>query len=380
MPTVHLRQRTLKGEVKGFYLDYYVNGRRYYETLDIKIRPEYDKKTKKLLNDKATSILYSKRSELLVNKHPEIFRQELEKGRGNFFILFDEMKKLRKETSPNTYGVWHNCQKLLEKFHGSKELEYRHVNLNFCQRFLAFLRKYKHPDRGTFANSTILTYYRKFQSVVKQGHKMGLIKEDYSSMVKHPPKDKRDEIQRDTLTIDEIKAIKETSFFNTEIKNAFLFACFTGLRVSDLRGLQWKNISLLSGKEGNTQAVYLVEIQQKKTKKRVVIPFTQATFDLIGKVRGLDDDNIFVISDHSGSASRTIRRLMNAVVDCDSLKRKKITFHSARHTFATLCVNTFDDIYATQRLMGHSDQKSTMGYAKKEVSSLVKAIKQLPSI
>ena len=116
MPTVHLRERILKEEVKGFYLDYYVNGRRYYETLDIKIRPEYDKKTKKALEDKATSILYSKRSELLVNKHPEIFRQELEKGRGNFFILFDEMTELRKETSPNTYGVWHNCQKLLMNF------------------------------------------------------------------------------------------------------------------------------------------------------------------------------------------------------------------------------------------------------------------------
>ena len=124
------------------------------------------------------------------------------------------MKELRKETSPNTYGVWKNCEKLLEKYHGSKEVEFRHVNLNFCQSFLAFLRKYKHPDKGAFANSTILTYYRKFQSVVKQGHKMGLIKEDYSSMVKHPPRDRRDEIKRDTLTINEIRAIKNACYAN----------------------------------------------------------------------------------------------------------------------------------------------------------------------
>lgn len=379
MPNVHLRERKLKDGVVGFYLDYYVSGTRYYETLDIKIRPEYDKKTQKALRNKAESILLSKRSAILVNQHPEVFKRDLERGRGNFFILFEEMKELRKQTSPNTYSVWDNVEKLLEKFHGSKQLEYRHVNLNFCQRFLAFLRKYKHPTKGMFANSSILTYYRKFQSVVKEAHKMGLIREDYSSMVKRPPKDKRDEITRDTLNINEIKAIKETPFFNPDIKNAFLFACFTGLRVSDLRRLTWNDISLINGSEGDKDAIYIIELQQKKTKKPVVIPFTQDTFDLIGKKRGLDEDNVFTIPDTSGSASRTVRRLLERV-DCDSLKKKKITFHSARHTFATLCVNSFGDMYATQRLMGHRSSKSTEGYAQKEVSSLVKAIKQLPSL
>jgi integrase len=378
MPSVHLRERKLKDGVIGFYLDFYVGGSRYYETLDIKIRPEYDKEVKKALRDKATSILYSKRSDILVNKHPEVFKKELQKGRGNFFILFEKMREKRMETSPNTHGVWLNTEKLLEKFHGSRELQYRHVTLNFCQKFLAFLRKYKHPTKGNFANSTILTYYRKFQSAVKEGHKMGLIKEDYSSMIKHPPKDKRDEITRDTLTIEEIRAIKETPFYNPEIKNAFLFACFTGLRVSDLRGLLWKNISQINA-EDKSSPIYIVELHQKKTKKPVVIPFTQETFDLIGKQRGLDDDNVFTIPDQSGSASRTIRRLIKRV-ESPSLKRKKITFHSARHTFGTMCVNSFGDLYTTQRLMGHSDHKSTIGYAQKELSSLINAIGELPKI
>lgn len=379
MPTVHLRERKLKDGVIGFYLDFYVGGSRYYETLDIKIRPEYDKDVKKALRDKATSILYSKRSDILVNKHPEVFKKELQKGRGNFFILFEKMREKRIETSPNTHGVWLNTEKLLEKFHGSRDLQYRHVNLNFCQKFLAFLRKYKHPTKGGFANSTILTYYRKFQSVVKEAHKMGLINEDYSSMIKHPPRDKRDEIQRDTLSMDEIKAIRQTPFFNTEIKNSFLFGCFTGLRLSDLRNLKWKNISLFQGSESDTDAIYIIELHQKKTKKPVVIPFTQATFNLIGKQRGMDDDNVFIISHHNGSASRTLSKLLK-VVNSDSLHRKKITFHSARHTFGTMCVNTFGDLYTTQRLMGHSDHKSTIGYAQKEVSSLVSAIQSLPKL
>lgn len=75
IPTVHLRERKLKDGVIGFYLDFYVGGSRYYETLDIKIRPEYAKDVKKTLRDKATSILYSKRSDILVKKHPEVFKK-----------------------------------------------------------------------------------------------------------------------------------------------------------------------------------------------------------------------------------------------------------------------------------------------------------------
>ncbi|MCH7514548.1 MAG: hypothetical protein IH947_11490, partial [Bacteroidetes bacterium] len=87
--SVNLRERKLKNNVIGFYLDYYVNRKRYYESLDIKIDHTYSKDIKKALRNKANAILYSKKSDMLMNKHPDIFQNELNKGKGNFFILFD---------------------------------------------------------------------------------------------------------------------------------------------------------------------------------------------------------------------------------------------------------------------------------------------------
>ena len=379
MPNVHLRKRILKDGIIGYYLDYYVSGKRYYQTLEIKVDPKYPKKTQKILENKATTILYQKRAEILSNLHPELIEHELVGGKGNFFILFEEMKNKRKATSENTYGVWENCEKRLLEFNGSGTVQYRHVTKTFCQDFLSYLRKYSGVTEGVIKESTVFTYYKKFQSVVMEAHKMGLIKEDYSSMVKNKPKDRRDEKIRAVLTIDEIRAIARTPFFNLDVKNAFLFCCFTGLRLSDIGKLTWGDIQTYSGNAGGPETIYVMEIKQKKTKKPVIIPFTQQTFDLIGKKRGKAEDLIFKLSKHSGSSSRTIGKLMKKV-DCPSLKRKEIVFHTSRHTFATLCVNSFRDIYATQRLMGHADQKSTIGYAQKEVGSLVESVMKLPSI
>ena len=82
MPNVHLRKRTLKDGIIGYYLDYYVSGKRYYQTLDIKIDPNYPKKTQKILENKATTILYQKRAEILSNLHPELIEHELVGGKG----------------------------------------------------------------------------------------------------------------------------------------------------------------------------------------------------------------------------------------------------------------------------------------------------------
>jgi hypothetical protein len=162
MPNVHLRKRELKDGIIGYYLDYYVSGKRYYETLDIKIDPNYPKRTQKLLENKATTILYQKKAEILNNLHPELVQDELAKGKWNFFMLFEEMKNRRKATSMNTFGVWENCEKRLLEFNGSDFVQYRHVTKTYCEDFLAYLRKYSGVTAGVIEESTVLTYYKKF--------------------------------------------------------------------------------------------------------------------------------------------------------------------------------------------------------------------------
>ena len=68
---------------------------------------------------------------------------------------------------------------------------------------------------------------------------------------------KREEIEREFLTESELKKLKETPLYHQEVKNAFLFACFTGLRLSDIKALEFEQINegYLSFRQKKTRGV-----------------------------------------------------------------------------------------------------------------------------
>ena len=59
---------------------------------------------------------------------------------------------------------------------------------------------------------------------------------------KYIDKPKREEKEMIFLTKDEVQEIIDVDFHNNEIKNVFLFGCYTGLKYSDIKGLKWTNI------------------------------------------------------------------------------------------------------------------------------------------
>ena len=72
------------------------------------------------------------------------------------------------------------------------------------------------------------------------------------------------ETERVYLTIDEVIKLYETDYTNLEIKRAFLFSCYTGLRLSDVKSLTWGQI-----REGK------LFFKQKKTKGMAYLPLNQ---------------------------------------------------------------------------------------------------------
>ncbi|HQM85477.1 MAG TPA: tyrosine-type recombinase/integrase [bacterium] len=59
---------------------------------------------------------------------------------------------------------------------------------------------------------------------------------------------------------------------------------------------------------------------------------------------------------------------------------KNVSFHTARHTFATLCISSGIDIYTTSKLLGHTDVKTTQQYAKLVDKKKDEAIDKLPEL
>ena len=174
--------------------------------------------------------------------------------------------------------------------------------------------------------------------------------------------------ERTYLTIEEVKIMAATKSRSPSIKKAFLFACYTGLRYSDLSKLTWKDIQ-----DGR------IHFRQKKTKGFEYIPLSQAAKDILytdigTNVIPMPETKIFNLP-YSSAACNTMKVwVRNANI------KKKITFHSSRHTFATLAITQGVDIYTVSKLLGHRDLKTTEVYAKIIDSKLNDAVNRLPSI
>jgi len=152
---------------------------------------------------------------------------------------------------------------------------------------------------------------------------------------------KKSSIERQFLTIDEIRKIEGLPA--SPVRDAFLFSCYTGLRWGDVKALQMSDI-----RDG-----YLY-YQMKKTGnfERMLIP--PPAFSLLH----YDDGLAFRLPGH-----RRMMKHLSAMIRAAGID-KHITFHCARHTFATLCLTLGIDIYTVSKLLGHADVRVTQMYAR----------------
>lgn len=168
-----------------------------------------------------------------------------------------------------------------------------------------------------------------------------------------------------TLTVEELRALAKVEA-RTELakdcKKAFLFACYTGLRVSDLATLRWGDITARSGKGG---IEHWIKKRQVKTGRLVEEPVSPYAWTLI-KTPFLPMPETFVFpilaaNKHRSSTGRYIKDFAKAAGIT-----KNIAWHTARRTFATLGLENGIDPFTLQRLMGHSKVTMTAAYAKSD--------------
>ncbi len=165
--------------------------------------------------------------------------------------------------------------------------------------------------------------------------------------------------EREYLTEDELRAMASIEGSHEGIKGAFLFSCYTGLRISDIKSLKWEHI------KGN-----MIVKTMQKTKNAIYLPLSeQAKRYLPAKV----DEYVFHLN--AASPSKTIQDW----ADRAGVK-KKVTFHVARHTFATLAISQGVDVYTVSELLGHTDIKTTQIYAKIVSSKKKTAMDSLPEL
>jgi integrase len=157
--------------------------------------------------------------------------------------------------------------------------------------------------------------------------------------------------KREYLTIEEVESLVNTPCQREDVRLPFLFACFCGLRVSDIRRLKWKNI-IHDGVKTR------VEVVQKKTGTTLCLPLNHHALEYLPKPIGAPDDYIFSVPD-----LHTVAKHLKHWGDAAGIT-KKMTMHVGRHTFATMTLTTGTDLYTTSRLLGHTNVETTQVYGK----------------
>ena len=170
---------------------------------------------------------------------------------------------------------------------------------------------------------------------------------------------KRVEGRHTHLTPEELLALERLTLHGAHVRwrktlDAFLFCCYAGLRYSDFTSLGTDNLAKVNGK------LWLV-YRSVKTGVPVRLPlyllFGGKALALIQKYSS-DLPGFFSLP-HNSNVNKTL-----ASVAALAGLRKRVTFHTARHTNATLLIYKGVNITTVQRLLGHKSVKTTQIYAK----------------
>ena len=171
-----------------------------------------------------------------------------------------------------------------------------------------------------------------------------------------------------TLTDNERKRLEKYLLSNQNLTNICILLClYTGLRIGELCGLQWKDIDFRRGcltvcktvqriSLGNGKTVISIDTPKTDSSARVVyIPLF--IIEMLKKFRQKPD--IFVLSNRATPTEpRTLQhKFKRTLAVC---KISDISFHALRHTYATMCVEKQFDIKTLSELLGHSDVKITL--------------------
>jgi site-specific recombinase XerD len=140
------------------------------------------------------------------------------------------------------------------------------------------------------------------------------------------------------------------------IRDFFVFSCYTGLAYIDLKTLKRREIECVD-------SLYWIKTKRQKTGVSTNVPLLEIPFNIINKYSDLnrlrDDDPVLPIP-----TNQRMNACLKELAVCCGIN-KELTFHIARHTFATTVTMTNGvPIESVSKMLGHSSIKSTQHYAK----------------
>ncbi len=293
-------------------------------------------------------------------------------------IFLDHNNKIKEligaEYAPGTYERYqtsfkHTKEFLLWKYNLS-DIEITKIDHAFIADYEFYLRSVR-----KCANNTAVKYIKNFSKIIKI-----CIANDW--LDKNPfvnYKSKVKEVERVYLSEEELQTIIEKEFVSerlTLVRDIFVFSCYTGLAYIDVKNLTKSHISI-----GIDGAKWIFTHRQKteSASKIPILPYTQMIIDKYEDHPQSSNSNrlLPILSNQKMNA------YLKEISDVCGIN-KELTFHIARHTFATTITLTNGvPIESVSKMLGHKNLRTTQHYAKvldRKVSDDMEQLKRILEI
>ena len=368
---IKLRVKYLANGNKSIYLYMYMNGKRKYEFLKLYIIPEYNK-SDRVRNSETLKLANAIKAQRIIELQNQSHGFKINKT--SHIKLTDYIQSVAEKKSENEVRktVLHAVVYHLRRYNPN-DIQLSRIDKDYILGFLDYLKtaKQTHTKKEKLLHvNTQVYYYKMLRYCLNYAVSEELISANPMNKIKNEEKPHKHRTEREYLTIDELRKLAQTPFYNGLLKKAFLFSCFCGLRHSDIIALTWGDIEM--DDDGNSR-LYII---QKKTKEAISLPLSQEAIKQLPKREDAKEDDI--IFKKLITLGRT-NEILPKWAEQAGIK-KHITFHTARHTHATMLLTLGVDLYTVSKLLGHTNIQTTQIYAKLVDESKKKAIDLIPNI
>lgn len=350
-----------------------LNQRKVYFKTNIYLRPEHwDKRTAQVCNHPQANDLNAMLFEFVL--HLQRIELELWK-RGvpaTLSLLKDAMKKnrpvnvtfpvfakeyvthsdRRESTKENLYTTI----TVLQEFRPG--LDFKDITYSFLKDFEVYLR-----EKGNGVN-TVAKHLRQLRTLINEAINQGYIHADAYPFRKFKIKQERG--RHEFLTPDELKKLENLEVNDRKLRHvldAFLFCCYVGLRYSDFCQLTPANFIRVNGKKW-------LHFKSIKTGIELRLPL-----HLLFEGKALSILDRYNIAEFASLGSNSeVNKALSVIAGMARIK-KHVTYHTARHTCATLLIHQGVPITTVQKLLGHTSVKTTEIYSEILSNTIVRDLK-----
>lgn len=235
--------------------------------------------------------------------------------------------------------------------YGVSDMDVRDINPNFVTNYEFWLR-----TQRKCSNNSSVKYMKNFQKITNICLANDwILKNPFSNY-----KSKLNAVYPDFLTEEDLEKIKNKKFASerlSAVRDIFLFCCFTGLAYIDVKGLTWDYIS--TGLDGTRW----IKINRTKTKVEASIPLLPMAEEIIAKYtehpKCINENTVLPVL-----SNQKMNEYLKEITTLCELETD-ITFHTARHTFATtVTLNNGVPLETVSKMLGHTNVRMTQHYAK----------------